>query len=329
MAQMPTLDANVFLADLGLAQEAVTAGVTPAYAARKDAHWVIWLQFCTRFKLDPFLSNIEDPVPFLTVFAQQYRDGRLAPSQRTVSSKYVSDVVCSIGQAFMRLGSPDPRICAIDGEIDFRLRRQYRSWNKTDPPPKRVKPVPIPLILHLVNLAYRRTAVADRNTPSTTGERALADMICIAFYFLLRPSEYAGVDKLHAVFTLADVHIYIGPRKLCLDTALERELESATSIRLHFTTQKNQQKGDIIAHARSRHSYCCPVLAAVRMILVHRRWFECKAIPFDDTVRLASYYHNDKRLHIRYSEITKQLRSAARHCFQQTGIDPQAITARS
>jgi len=65
------------------------------------------------------------------------------------------------------------------------------------------------------------------------------------------------------------------------------------------------------------------------MILVHRRWFERKAIPFDDTVRLASYYHNDKRLNIRHSEITKQLRSAARHCFQQTGIDPKAITARS
>lgn len=327
MAQMQSVDANDFLADLGLAQEAVRKGVSPDYAQRKDAHWVIWLQFCAQLKLDPFLTNIQDPIPILQVFAQRYRDGRLAPSQRTVTAKYVSDVVLSVGQAFLRVGARDPRLSKFDSNIDFRLARQNRSWSKTDPPPKRVKPVPIPLVLHLVNLAYNR--IAGPASPDPAPSRAIADMTCIAFYFLLRPTEYAGTEKKYNVFTLDDVDLYIGARKLTLADASDRELAASTSMRLHFTTQKNQRKGDIIAHARSAHPFCCPVLAAIRMIMVHRTWFSDNNLPFDGAVRLASYYHRAKRLNIKPEHITKHLRSAARICQRRTGIDPKEITARS
>ena len=203
-----------------------------------------------------------------------------------------------------------------------------RFWGKEDPPPARVKPAPITLVLYLINFAHSRIVV-DGRSPPANAERAWADMICIAFYFLLRPSEYAGVDGEHASFTLDDVHLYVGSRKLCIATALERDICNATTMRLHFTTQKNQRRGDLIAHTRSRHPYCCPVLATIRMILTHRRWFAQAGEPFDGTVRLASFYHRNQRVNIRSSDLTAQLRFAARECFHATGISPKDITARS
>ena len=324
---MPPLAAAEFRTDLGLATDAVRLAIDPNYAKRKDAHWIIWIQFCTKCNLDPFLANIQDPIPYLQVFAQRYRDGTIAPRGNVVSAKYIRDVLCSIGQAFSILGAPDPRLTALDGSVDFRLRRMYKFYDKSDPPPARVKPVPITFILFLLNTAYGLDHNAVSASPT---QKALADMTCVAFYFLLRPSEYSGPpNRQHAVFSLDDVHVYIGQRKLDLATALECDVVAATNVRLHYTTQKNQRKGDVIAHACSQHPYCCPVKALLRLILTHRRWFATRGIPYDGKVRLASYYRNDERVNLRPEDVTRQLRYAARVLFHTSGIAPNAITARS
>ena len=323
---MPPLQANVFRADLRLAQDTIHAAVCDTYARKKINHWTVWLQFCTECRLDPFLANITDPVPYILVFAQRYRDGRLALSGKPVSAKCVSDVIRSVGQTFAGLGAKDPRLSAIDGKLDFRLRRQARFWGKQDPPPARVKPLPVTIVLFLVNLAYQPQG--NPNLPREQS-RAYADMICLAFYYLLRPSEYSHPDASASVFTLDDVHCYIGQRKLDIATASYAELTTATSVRLHFDTQKNQRRGDVLAHARSNHRLCCPVLALTRLLWSHRCWFSRTATPFDGTVRLASYYHNDTRVHINASDLTGQIRFAARNLYPTTGIDPAALTARS
>ena len=154
-------------------------------------------------------------------------------------------------------------------------------------------------------------------------------MICLAFYYLLQVSKYSGSDANESVFTLDNVYCYIRQRKLNISTASYAELSTATSVRLHFDTQKNQRRGDVLAHARSNHSLCCPVLALTRLIWSHRCWFSRTATPFDGLVRLASYYRNDTRVHIRAGDLTSQIRFAARHLYPTTGIDPSALTARS
>ena len=91
----------------------------------------------------------------------------------------------------------------------------------------------------------------------------MADMICIAFFFLLRPGEYTGTTTDDAAFTLNDVYLYSGRRKLSLADASDVELRAATSCALHFTTQKNLRKGDVIAQSCSLHQHCYPVKALV------------------------------------------------------------------
>jgi hypothetical protein len=67
------------------------------------------------------------------------------------------------------------------GGIDFRIQRQIKAYNKDDAPPKRVKPVPIIIIIFIIAQAYGDTHSEE--------EMAIADIITITFSFLLRLGE--------------------------------------------------------------------------------------------------------------------------------------------
>jgi hypothetical protein len=163
---------DTFRSDLRIVDEKIKLGVTSKRAKAADAHWVRWEQFCLANNIDPFMRNIEDPVPILQVFGQRYRDGRIAPRKNAVQADTVSDAVRAVGQAFARLGAKDIRKDAY-GEIDFRIYRQFRAYTKEDSPPSRVKPVPIIIIIYILHQAF-----LDSNLPD---HQAVADMCAIAF----------------------------------------------------------------------------------------------------------------------------------------------------
>ena len=286
---MPADQRDVFHDDLIAVQEAIINGVTTKTARSKDAHWKIWIDFCIEIGIDPFLRQFSDPLPFLQVFANRYRQGRIAPSGKRVTANWVSNVLLSVGQKFKRMGSPDPRISPYDGKFDYRLVQQLRSWSKVDAPPARVKPVPITLVTFLLNTAHA-------NAVTSPAVKAYADITCLAFFFLLRPGEYAGTTNAAAAFSLDDIHLSLGRRQLDLATASILEIESATSVGLYFTTQKNQRKGDKISHGKSFHPLCCPVKAAIRLVLQHLAHFRAKHIPYDGSILFASYYRHGKRV---------------------------------
>jgi protein-disulfide isomerase len=62
------------------------------------------------------------------------------------------------------------------GKLDFCLSRQLLAYKKQDPPPKRVKPIPFPIIAHATNFCHQA---------NTAFAHALADMLLLGFYFLL------------------------------------------------------------------------------------------------------------------------------------------------
>jgi hypothetical protein len=59
---------------------------------------------------------------------------------------------------------------------------------------------------------------------------AIADMITIAFFFLLRPGEYTGTIVDDTPFRLEDMALYIRHRRLDVMTALFVEIDAATSV---------------------------------------------------------------------------------------------------
>jgi len=171
-----------------------------------------------------------DPVPTLQIFDQRYRDGRLAPSGNTVRSRTVEDATRAVGQKFARMGTKDIRKDATGG-IDFRIQQQLRSYKKDDAPPSRVKPIPITIILYILH-----AACGAKRDP---GSQAIADIIAIAFFYILRPGEYAGTTTDNAAFTLDDVELHVGDRRLNIFKDPIGMIKAATSVSLAFTTQKN------------------------------------------------------------------------------------------
>ena len=307
-------------ADLGLVNQAVRAGVVPGRAAAADRHWQQWLAFAASVNVDPWLHSVLDPIPLLQVFAARYRDGRLAPSHGPVRSRTVEDAVRSVGQTFARVGAKDVRKDALGG-IDFRLQRQLRAYAKADPAPARVKPIPIQLLFYALSAAHA--------APHADAMLAIADMAVIAFYFLLRPGEYTGASADNTPFTLADVQLFLGARRLDLFTAPPADLRAATAVSLTFTTQKSGVRGEVVQHGRSGSAHCCPTRAVARRVLHLRHHVASPTTP------LGTYYAPSapggpvRRHPVTSADITGLLRTAAQALGPELGLLPCDIQARS
>ena len=282
---MPAEARDEFRIDLGLVKEAERAGVTSAYTKKKDTHWEVWLNFCEKVRIDPHLTAIVDPVPYLQVFGARYCDGHIAPSRRGVKSATVSDAIRSVGQRFSGTRAVD-QCLNLFGKIDFRLARQLRSYTKSDPPKIRVKPIPVCIVLSALEFA----AGDAHGSPTLL---AIANLMCIAFYFCLRPGEYTGTTTDDQAFSLNNVNLFVGGRRLSLKDSSDADILASTRVHLTFDKQKNMEEGTVLAHARSDHPTCCPVVATIRQVMMHREAFRRFNRPFNGAVKLASYYTTD------------------------------------
>jgi hypothetical protein len=122
------------------------------------------------------------------------------------------------------------------GGIYFWIQRQIKAYKKNDAPPKRMKPVPIIVIIFVAAQAFGDTRLEE--------EIAIADMITIAFFFLLRPGEYTSTVSDDSAFKMQDIGLYIQGCKLDLCTAATAKFKSATSVSYTFTTQKNGNRNE-------------------------------------------------------------------------------------
>jgi hypothetical protein len=188
--------------------------------------------------VDPMLDDIDDPISLLQVYAQRIRDGRYSRSGCAVRASTVDTELRHVGQTLALLGTSDPRVTA-KGKLDIRLTRQSRYWKRNKDLPTRVKPIPIPILIDAGNNALTLIGPADHAI------RACADMVCLTYYFVLRPGEYAVASgKLSAPFRLVDVELFVGQRRLDIQQCAEADIEAATFVMSTFTNQKNSVRGD-------------------------------------------------------------------------------------
>lgn len=266
--------------------------------------------------IDPLLSTIKDPTIFLQIYARQYRTGSLPHQWKAVRAPTVKDALRSIGQAFASVGAPDPRKDAI-GKIDFRLTRQLRSYDRSDPPPGRVKPIPFSVVSRIAMVA---------STSDSDSINAISDMVILAFFFLLRPGEYTANTSDTEPFRLEDVRVRSGGIYLDIENCSFAELDSADFVTLIFTTQKNGVKGEVIGHGRSAHYLCCPVGAVIRRIK-HLRTHNA---PLNTPLSMFFDSEKSKWRPVLPKDITTTLRQAVTFIGPQSlGFLPKDIEARS
>lgn len=304
---MPATANHAFRADLRAAEAAIRDATIRGAGGRVDRHWQLWLEFCSEHTVDPWFTDGADPIPYLLVYAQRYRDGRLTSSGRPVRAGTVSDSIQSIGQAYQWVGAEPPHKDRT-GRYDLRLKHLLAYYAKQDPPPTRVKPVPVQLVQALL-----------RNAHLTTDEyfRATADMTCIGFYFLMRPGEHTFTRQ-NTPFHLRDVRLWIGGYRLRPDAATtDAQFQAVSNVQLEFTTQKNGVRGEVISQGRSGDPLNCPVKAVVRRV----RHLLSHGAPQDTP--LCAYYTTTTPDYIRSRDITRALRTAL------TQFDPHTIDIRA
>ena len=215
------------------------------------------------------------------------------------------------------LGTPDPRLNHV-GQIDFRLQRQLRSYSKEDPPPNRVKPIPVQLLHYVMAIAFANHVIPSR------ANQATADMIALAFFFLLRPGEYTGTKSDTTPFRMQDVQLFIGSHRINPLTASLETIRTATFTTLTFTSQKSGVRGEVIGLGRSGNPLLCPVQAIVRRI-THLRQHNA---PYETP--LAAYFMPGNVLTtISPTDITTMLRTATAALGPALGFLATDISARS
>lgn len=225
----------------------------------------------------------------------------------------VEDAIRNVGQTFSSVGAPDPRL-TIQGNIDFQLRCQFSCYAKEDPPPNRVKPIPVPILMHIL---------ANALLSNTIDNIAVANMISIAFFFLLRPGKYTATPSDTSPFRLCDIQLFIGPVRLDLTTADEQTLWSATFTTLEFTDQKNGIRGEVIGLGRSGNPQFCPVLCIVRQVL-HLREHNAPL-----TTPLAMYFKENKWTPVKPTDITSALQLGTALLGPTYGFLPNDVSACS
>jgi integrase len=160
-----------------------------------------------------------------------------------------------------------------------------------------------------------------KNTPWTT---ALADLITIAFFFLLRPGEYAmptSRSKTRTVqFRRQDVHFFrngtVIPHSMPLDV-----LRQADSIRLYIDNQKNGQRGSTMHHTATADGFCPVKALANRVHALH------DVAPQDARLPI-SYVPNAN--HITATDVTRAVReSVVLSGLLNSGYSPTHVSAHS
>ena len=168
-----------------------------------------------------------------------------------------------MGQTYATMGAPDPRLNP-QGDVDFRLTALLRAWKKEDPPPTRVKPLPLTVVTQIWTLAHLE---------ATLPARSAAQCLVIGFFFLLRPGEYLGKPTHPTggpLFRLRDIRLWIGSRALDTMRCSDADLMAATFVCLTFREQKNGVRNETIGHGRSGHVHLCPVQCVAERVCALR-----------------------------------------------------------
>ena len=184
------------------------------------------------------------------------------------------------------------------------------AWKKEDPPPTRVKPIPIQVI--------RRIAFIASNSNCAVAQ-ATSDMIILAFFFLLRPGEYTDSASDTQPFDLKAVQLFLGHHRLSLTTATDAELLAASSGSLTFDRQKNGVRGEVIGLCTSGDPILCPIRALARRV-IHLRAYN--ASPTTPLAR--AYRSRTSTRSITPSIITNTLQQAVALLGADLGFLPQS-----
>jgi hypothetical protein len=262
----------------------------------------------------------------MLVFAHRYR--QTGQTKNPVRAGAVDKALLAVGKGFSDLGLNDPRK-PFPGSRHNRpvLTAFLKRLSDQDIPASRTYPANITIVQGL-------SEALDTSHPEL-GElnSHVIDLIIVAFFWLLRPSEYlfpAEPEGRSQAFRLCDIYFTIGG---AIFPALTAPLNDVNSIKrisyatLTFIDQKNAVRGEQVGHRSNHDSFFCPAKALGR---IARRLRQQQADALTPIYRHYNSHASHRRWYnVKPTLVTNALRHSAKILQPITGIDPDLISARS
>lgn len=197
-------------------------------------------------------------------------------------------------------GSRDPRkLHQASYLLDRDFQNLYKRYKDEDPPPRAQHAIP--------NTTVKW--IADHFRTGTAREQTTADLIVLAYFFLLRVGEYTPTrntkrEKRTIPLRKCDVVLLRHGIPMDKEAPLE-QLLTATGCTICLENQKNGKKDETIYHDASGAGSMCPVRAMAH--LLHR----LRGHP-DDT-ELGTTFHGTRRSRVTDTNVRDMVRLGARN----------------
>ena len=187
----------------------------------------------------------------------------------------------------MLAGFPDARRPPGAHHLDLIFQRQKLAMQAQDPAVRPQLALPVSTLVKAVAM------LQSQHTPKTA---AIADLITIAFYYLLRVGEYT-YPRQHTLtrtvqFQCQDVRLWHRGQLLSHNLPLH-VLLLADGATLYIQNQKNGHKGDTLHHDAVTGEFC-PVKALVRRLVAIRQITPTATAPLS----MYSVSHHVQSIHI-------------------------------
>jgi hypothetical protein len=230
-------------------------------AKARASNWKHWCAWCKHFGFDKFL--VDEPPPqqthILLAFAARVRAGAFGHG-RQVGSQSVKTALRHVAQTFVLPSYADPRGGLAGPELRLAFSRLCHSYRNEDPAPRPQLALPVSVFQDIM---------ANEGASLDPKVRAMADLVVIAFFFLLRVGEYTPPTTGRRTHTTQmrrkDMSFWkSGPggvlARLSHLSTLD-DLLRADSVTIIVDNQKNGQRDAVLHHVALPTNPLCPVQA--------------------------------------------------------------------
>ena len=307
MDRLPHILKNRYESDFHFADEAFYRGRMEETAQKRELQWKRWVAYVFPLGVDPYLH--ETPyiyrVRALSGFAARVRSG-VYGRKRQVRACTVNSAITAIGTTISLARGVNPTRVENTNLLLPRLSQMLAGWRKADPPTVKKLPVAIdvPELLSAVGLA----------PGSNELDKAIGDLVLIAFYYLLRVGEYTikgsrNNTKQTIQFRIQDVTFFkrdpVGRLRQLSRVATGNDILTADSATLKLDNQKNGWKGVCVHQEHNGDAAHCPVRA------LGRRYMHIRTHAHDSSTFLSAFYVNGARFDVTDRDIRFGLKRAA------------------
>lgn len=234
-------------------------GTATVDGSERHRYWKAWQTHCGLYQDTP--GKIHAPhilTDRLLTFAVAVREGQYGKGHK-VQVQSVEFALRAVAQKYVLDGYPDPRRASpAQQSLDLPIARLLKKYGDEDPPPQPKLAVPISTITGIAEI-YRWTAHLS----------AVADLVIIAFFYLLRVGEYTSPATPRKKRTIplrdCDIRLWTRDGHLISHSAGVEMLLQADSATICIAHTKNGTKGAVVHHSRGRGSIC-PVAALARRV---------------------------------------------------------------